>query len=102
MAQRLRIYQIDENGPLRPLIFRNYVDFQKAGYQKLPRNGYKLVYDGELGSSNLESIFATFNCNLPEGYIGRSMAASDVIGICGENTDQYFFCDMIGFTKIDF
>lgn len=48
MADTLRIFQVDEEGPLRPLIFRGYVEFQKAGCAKPPRSGYRLVYDGAL------------------------------------------------------
>ena len=70
MADTLRIFQVDEEGPLRPLIFRGYVEFQKAGCAKPPRSGYRLVYDGALPSTSPESIFSTFNCNPPAGYSG--------------------------------
>lgn len=69
---------------------------------KPPRNGYKLVFDGELGTTNLESIFSTFNCNCPDGYTGRSMTVSDVIELCHDTMSQYFFCDTFGFENIDF
>lgn len=60
---------------------------------------YELVFDGELDVKRLDDIFYIFNCQLPEGYRGRSMSVSDVVWAEGLGT---FFCDSFGYKPIKF
>ena len=65
---------------------------------------YKTVYTGHIEpkdtvNDTLESIYTMFNLtNRPEGYRGRSMSVSDLVAL--EETGT-FFCDHIGFKKIN-
>lgn len=41
---------------------------------------YRIAYDGQLGTNDLESIFERCNVNHPPGYNGHSLSMSDVVG----------------------
>jgi len=66
---------------------------------------YDLVYEGNVDCKNLEDVFSMFNIEAPITHRGHSLSVSDVVKI-KENEANYlkgcFFCDSIGFEKIDF
>jgi hypothetical protein len=43
-----------------------------------------------------------FNTDHPAGYTGRSLSVSDVVEITDGDKKGFYFCDNIGFQKIDF
>lgn len=64
---------------------------------------YVAVYTGhiepeETVAETLETIYRIFNLDRPKDYTGRSMSVSDIIAL--EDTGTYF-CDSIGFKKMD-
>ena len=65
---------------------------------------YDMVYEGEIEGHDPEDAFATFNLDRPVGYRGRAMSVSDVVEITGEDVADpgFYYCDTIGFKKIDF
>lgn len=66
------------------------------------RENYCVVYDGQLGTNDLEAIYARFNMNHPPGFTGHSLSMSDVVELYDESSSEYKFCDHFGFKNIDF
>lgn len=59
---------------------------------------YEKVFEGELGTNDLEELFRIFNTEHPVGYTGRSMSVSDIVVVNG----KAYFCDTIGFKLVEF
>ena len=65
---------------------------------------YDCVFDGEIDAQDLEDVFRIFNIEKPENYYGRSMSVSDVVHVIGSGDVEsgFYYCDNIGFGKIEF
>lgn len=94
---KVKLFQISPEEDRHNLMFMNYEFTTKHG--GIHEGTYELVFDGELDVKRLEDVFYIFNCQLPEGYRGRSMSVSDVVWMEGLGT---FFCDSFGFKPIKF
>lgn len=66
------------------------------------RENYRVAYDGQLGTNDLEEIYTRFNMDHPPGFTGHSLSMSDVVELYDESSSEYHFCDHFGFKKIDF
>ena len=73
----------------------------KHGYAIDSRN-YELVYSGKLDPGTTpEDMYRKFNLDKPADFTGHSMSVSDVVVFNYTNgTRQAFYCDRIGFRKI--
>lgn len=62
---------------------------------------YECTVDDETG---LEDLYRRFNLSHPSDYRCRSMSVSDIVVVHGSSAceDGSYFCDTIGFRKIDF
>ena len=63
---------------------------------------YKEVYRGRIFSEErtdiiLDEIFYKLNVEHPEDYKARSLSVSDIVLF----EDEYYFCENIGWTKLD-
>lgn len=99
---KLRIYQI--NGKRAP--FAMYMVYSQMNESIDPEN-YDLVFEGELKNrKTLEGVFCHFNDDKnprPRGM--HSLSVSDVVELvepCGKTPAGFYFCDNIGFKRIDF
>jgi len=61
---------------------------------------YHSVYDGQLGTNDLEEIYAICNIDHPDGYKGHSMSMSDIIELYDDNGSEFHYCDTFGFKQI--
>jgi hypothetical protein len=66
-----------------------------------PEN-YRVVYDGQLETNDLDAIYEKFNLNHPPGYQGHSLSMSDIIELYDDNGSTFFYVDRFGFKEIDF
>lgn len=93
----IRIYQMNERGA--KAAFLGYeTALSVMGWEKLDSSVYEMVYEGEVDTTDPESIYSIFNGIKPEGYTGHSLSVSDVVDIDG----SFFYCDVIGFREVDF
>jgi len=91
---RLRIYQIEPDKDANRLKFRPYKDVDEVDPAI-----YRKVVDAEADVEHLEGAFYMFNNADPHPlFNGHSMAMSDVV----VTEEGSFYCDSIGFQKIDF
>lgn len=90
---RLEIYQIDHDKDTDKASFMPFKDITKVDPAI-----YRKVFDADAEVNSLEDAFYLFNHEGHPLYNGRSMSVSDVV-----ITEQgSFYCDSIGFRKIDF
>lgn len=102
---RVTVYQIDLDRDVNNVAFRDYEFTQK--HQRVPGVEsviYDKAYSGEIPARTLEDVYYVFNCKHPADYYCRSLTTSDVLEISGCPTvpDGFYFCDSIGFKKVDF
>ncbi len=108
--QSYRIYQLDfGDGKPKTFAFDGINALYGAGYTQPPASEYALVHDGKLfcftndnDETCLELIWSRFWDSLPEGYIGRNLAPSDVVELYDENGRRYFYRDKDGFCEVKF
>lgn len=63
---------------------------------------YRIAYDGQLDTNDLEAIYARCNTNHPPGYAGHSLSMSDVVELYDEGGSEFHYCDRFGFQKVRF
>lgn len=63
---------------------------------------YQSVYDGQLGTNDLEAIYTRCNLDHPPGYSGHSLSMSDVVELYDESGSEFHYCDRFGFKQISF
>lgn len=108
--QNYRIYQLDlSNGRVIPFAFGGVKYLHKAGYEYPPASEYRLVEDDVLlygayedEHSRLTRIADIYGDELPNHYIGRSVAPSDVIELYDDKERKYFYRDEDGFFSVKF
>lgn len=101
----IRIYQIDPERDHLLLMFEDFERMAKRqGSHEVDASIYGKVFEGEVDADNLEDVYEIFNLDKPDGFHGRSMSVSDVVAVRdpGFGKTDYYFCDSIGFKKIDF
>ena len=65
-------------------------------------DNYEVIYDGSLGTNNLDEIYEICNINHPKDYKGHSLSMSDVVELYDENGSSFHYVDRFGFKGIDF
>ena len=65
-------------------------------------DNYRVVYDGEAETNDLEVLFAKFNLDHPPGYEGHSLSMSDVIELYDDSGSSFHYVDRFGFKEVSF
>ena len=85
------------------------VTMRFIGYEELIQRfgepnaeNYTQVFDGDLGTNDLEQIYTICRDNPPPGYQGYRMALSDVVELYDDSGSEFFYCDRVGFRPIQF
>ena len=97
---RIRVFQIDDGKDADKLKFMSYETVMKRA--SVDANIYHQVYGGTVNCLDLEGVFSLCNTTFPAGYYGHSLSVSDVIEICDGERKGFYYCDVVGFEKIDF
>ena len=63
---------------------------------------YRIAYDGQFDTNDLEAIYARCNVNHPSGYNGHSLSMSDVVELYDTQGSEHHYCDRFGFEEISF
>ena len=96
---RIKIYQINpdrDKNLVKFLQYKHLDNFQDT--KDINAYIYDEVYNGEVDSDNLEEIFRQFNTEGHPLHRGHSLSVSDVV----VTKDGAYYCDSIGFQKVDF
>lgn len=95
-----RIWQLRTDvGP--ELKFIGYEEL-KEKFGEPDKENYKIAYDGEIETNDLEEIYKKFNLNHPHGFTGHSLSMSDVVELYDGISSHYYYVDRYGFQEIDF
>ena len=101
---KIKLYQIDIERDSNIVCYMCYEStLKRAG--KVDPEIYNKVFEGEVACRDLEDVYHLFNVGQkPENYFGRSMSVSDVLHVVESDhvAPGFYFCDTIGFKKIDF
>lgn len=101
-------------------IYQTDADYRFMGWNsvrdRFSLDDYTKVYSGELvdsvsyGSKTvpcnendmevLESLFQTFNVDIPKCYHARSLSVGDVVMISRKDGSRYYYCDNVGWRLI--
>lgn len=107
--QHYRIYQLDiwEGNPVRPYAFDNIEKLYETGFQEPPATEYCLACDevicsGMNETETLEQIRQLYSLKLPEDYLGRALAPSDIIELYDGDKSKFFYCNKDGFCAVSF
>lgn len=95
-----RIWQLKADSDFE-LRFKSYEEVLKLSGEPSIKN-YETVYDGELETNDLESIYTKFNIEHQNGFKGHSLSISDVVELYDESGSEFHYVDRIGFKKIGF
>ena len=98
--KNVRIWQLKPETDVRMKFIS--LDDMVREFGEPERKNYCVVYDGQLGTNDLEAIYARFNMDHPPGFTGHSLSMSDVVELYDENSSEYHFCDRFRFQEIDF
>lgn len=97
--KNVRIWQLKPDSDFA-LRFRAYDEIlEVCGAPSL--ENYAAVYEGALGTNDLEAIYTQFNLNHPPGFKGHSLSISDVVELYDEESSDYYYVDRMGFKKIE-
>lgn len=99
------IYQINMERDTNRIAFMDYDNIARfQGSPDIDCKIYDKVFEGEVNCKSLEDVYRKFNTDYPENYKGRSISVSDVVAVKDTNEvdSGFYFCDDIGFKKVDF
>lgn len=96
---RIKIFQIDQDKDKKGVKFMDSGWLERLqGTKDIDARIYKEVFDGEVVAADLEDVYSLFNCEGHPLHRGHSMSISDVV----KTEDGAYFCDLVGFKKVDF
>lgn len=98
--KNVRIWQLKPEADVR-LKFISLDDMVRD-FGEPNQEHYRVAYDGQLGTNDLEAIYTRCNMNHPVGYAGHSLSMSDVVELYDDSSSEYYYCDRFGFQEIDF
>ena len=93
------MWQLSRDSPINVRFVSYETMVQRFGQPS--RKSYEMVYDGQVGTNDLEEIYTLFRNPVP-GYDGRPIGISDVLELYDEGGSEFYYCDRIGFQQIEF
>ena len=98
--KEIRIWQMKDTVDPR-MKFISLAELRERFGEPLGEN-YRAVYDGQLGTNDLDAIFERCNLDHPPGYTGYSLSISDIVELYDESGSAYHYVDRFGFQQIPF
>ena len=100
LLKNVRIWQLGPESDVR-MKFVGYDEMVRDFGEPDPGK-YRIAYDGQLGTNELEDIYTRCNVSHPPGYNGHSLSMSDVVELYDESGSEFYYCDRFGFKRISF
>ena len=95
-----RLYQLKANTNVR-MRFIGYKELKERGFKEPNVADYKVVYDGNVGTNDLEGIYDRFDGpNKPEGFTEGGIYISDIIELYDENSSEFYYVNPTSFEKL--
>ena len=78
----IAIYQVNMGRDHNRVAFQSLDEMERFhGSSEIESEIYDKVFEGEVNCENLEDVYRKFNIDHPDGYKGRSLSVSDVVGV---------------------
>lgn len=98
--KKCRLYQLKPTTNIEAR-YIGYKELKEKGFEEPNEEDYKIVYDGNIGTNNLEGIYAKFDASdKPEGFKETGIFISDVIELYDENSSEFYYVNPSGFEKL--
>ena len=95
-----RLYQLKSTTNVR-MRFIGYKELKERGFREPNVADYKVVYDGNVGTNDLEGIYDRFDGpNKPEGFTEGGIYISDVIELYDDNSSEFYYVNPTSFEKL--
>lgn len=99
----IKIYQINLSRDDDRIAFLGHSQLERFQESAEVNSGiYDKVFEGAVEADTLEGVYQMFNCDCPDGFRGHSLSVSDVVEIVGDKDAGFYFCDSIGFQRVEF
>lgn len=99
----IKIYQVNLERDKDNIAFRDLEFIHgRLGITQLDAGAYDKVYAALVEAKTLEDVFYIFNQQHPQDYRARSLSVSDVVEVVSDDHSSFYFCDSIGFRRINF
>jgi hypothetical protein len=95
-----RIWQIRDGADVM-MKFITLAETRERFGEPNPEN-YRLAYDGQTATNDLEGIWEIFNHHPPSGFDGHSLSMSDVVELYDHTGGDFYYVDRFGFQSIGF
>ncbi len=100
VMKKCRVHQLKPDADIM-MKFIGYDEILKD-FGEPDQDNYRMVYDGEVETNNLEELFAKFNLDHPPDYEGHSLSMSDVVELYDASGSNFYYVDRFGFKEISF
>lgn len=95
-----RLYQLKATTDVR-MRFIGYDDLKDKGFAEPNIDDYEIVYDGNIGTNDLESIYRKFDSGEKlEGFSENGIYISDVIELYDEDSSEFYYVNPKGFEQL--
>lgn len=98
--KNVRIWQLHPETDIR-MKFIGYDELTTRFGEPNPDH-YQAVFDGAVGTNDLDAIFDKFNIDHPPDFKGHSLSMSDVVELYDREGSEFHYVDHFGFQRIDF
>ena len=94
--KRCRIYRMKPEVDAR-LKFIGLDELERRGFGKPDPKNYEVVFDGDIGTNDLERIYA-----IHQQGSGQSLFISDVVELYDDESSNFYYMDRFSFKEIEF
>lgn len=99
--KKCRLYQLKPSSDIESR-YIGYKELKDRGFKEPNMDDYKIVYDGNVATNNLEGIYAIFDASdKPEGFKETGIFISDVIELYDESSSEFYYVNPSGFEKLN-
>ncbi len=100
LIRRARVYQL-KPGTDPEMRFVGYEQLM-ARHGGVDSDNYALVFDGDVGSADPETVYRMLRDNPPPSYKGHALARSDVLEVYNPKESKFFYVDTFALKPVDF
>lgn len=96
-----RLYQLKASTNIETR-FIGYKELKERGFGEPNVADYKVVYDGNIGTNDLEGIYDRFDAqDKPEGFTESGIYISDVIELYDDSSSEFYYVNPTSFEKLE-
>lgn len=100
LLKNVRIWQLDSQVDVH-MKFIKYADMLRQFGKPKPED-YRVAYDGQLDTNDLECIYERFSTRQPPGFSGHPLSMSDVIELYDVDGSTFYYVDRSVYRQIGF